>query len=264
MTATGTTSTQPAVSNAERSVSAIFKNREQVDSVIRRLLDRGISRDDISVIGKNFHSETKIAGFITKKDVILGGLRQGAIFGSLFGSALALLSGVGVLFVPFIGTLVAAGPLGAALLGAASGALAGSAGAGLVSAFVALGMPEEKATVYQTRIEAGDFMVAVEVPANKSGEIQLLLESAGGEEIHTNETPTPRLGSGQIENPSQLSPEIRSHLSEDAQRLFIANYNQELSNSGDASKAEHHAWDVVCQQFEQDEHGNWSKSKMTV
>jgi len=43
---------------------------------------------------QNFHSETKIAGFITKKDVILGGLRQGAIFGSLFGSALALLSGV--------------------------------------------------------------------------------------------------------------------------------------------------------------------------
>ncbi|HCF26391.1 MAG TPA: hypothetical protein DEV81_04085, partial [Cyanobacteria bacterium UBA11049] len=106
MTATGTTPTQPAVSNAERSVSAIFKNREQVDSVIRRLLDRGISRDDISVIGKNFHSETKIAGFITKRDVILGGLKQGAIFGSLFGSALALLSGVGVLFVPFIGTLV--------------------------------------------------------------------------------------------------------------------------------------------------------------
>lgn len=264
MTATGTTSSQPAVSTAERTVSAIFKNREQIDSVIRRLLDRGISRDDISVIGKNFHSETKIAGFITKKDVILGGLKQGAIFGSLFGSALALLTGVGVLFVPFIGTLVAAGPLGAALLGAASGAIAGSAGAGLVSAFVTLGMPEEKAAVYQTRIEAGDFLVAVEVPADKSGEIQLLLESAGGEELNVNETPTPRLGSGQIENPSQLSPEIRSHLSEDAQRLFIANYNQELSQSNDPSKAEHHAWDVVCQQFEQDEHGNWSKSKMSI
>lgn len=264
MTATGTSASQPAVTTAERTVSAIFKEREQIDSVIRRLLDRGISRDDISVVGKNFHSETKIAGFITKKDVILGGLRQGAIFGSLFGSALALLTGVGVLFVPFVGTLVAAGPLGAALLGAASGAIAGSAGAGLVSALVTLGMPEDKATVYQTRIEAGDFMVAVEVPAGKSGEIQILLESAGGEEIHINQTPTPRLGSGSIENPSQLSPEVRSHLSEDAQRLFIANYNQELSNSGDASKAEHHAWDVVSEQFEQDENGIWSKSKMTV
>jgi hypothetical protein len=63
--------------------------------------------------------------------VIFGGLRSGAIFGSLFGSFLALLSGVGVLFIPFVGPVVAAGPLGALLLGAASGAIAGSAGAGL-------------------------------------------------------------------------------------------------------------------------------------
>lgn len=258
------TGSQPNVSTAERTISAIFKEQEQIDKVIRRLLDRNISRDDISVVGKNFHSETKIAGFITKKDVILGGLKQGAIFGSIFGSALALLTGVGVLFVPFIGTVVAAGPLGAALLGAASGAIAGSAGAGLVSAFVALGIPEDKAAIYQTRIEAGEFLVAVEVSADKSGEIQLLLESAGGEEVHTNETPLPRGRSGQIEDPNHLSPEIRSHLSGDAQRLFIANYNEELSNSGDAAKAEHHAWDVVTQQFEQDEHGVWSKSKMTV
>lgn len=264
MTATNPTASQPNISTAEKTVSAIFKEREQIDGVVRRLLDRGISRDDISVVGKNFHSETKIAGFITKKDVIFGGLRQGAIFGSLFGSALALLTGVGVLFVPFVGTVVAAGPLGAALLGAASGAIAGSAGAGLVSALVTLGMPEEKAAVYQTRIEAGDFMVAVEVPADKSGEIQLLLESTGGEEIHTNETALPRARSGQIEDPSHLSPEIRSHLSEDAQRLYIANYNAELANSGDESKAEHHAWDIVREQFEQDEHGIWSKSKMTV
>ncbi len=264
MTAIDTAGSQPNVSTAERTISAIFKEQEQIDKVIRRLLDRNISRDDISVVGKNFHSETKIAGFITKKDVILGGLKQGAIFGSIFGSALALLTGVGVLFVPFIGTVVAAGPLGAALLGAASGAIAGSAGAGLVSAFVALGIPEDKAAIYQTRIEAGEFLVAVEVPADKSGEIQLLLESAGGEEVHTNETPLPRGRSGQIEDPNHLSPEIRSHLSEDAQRLFIANYNEELSNSGDAAKAEHHAWDVVTQQFEQDEHGVWSKSKMTV
>ncbi|WP_250122406.1 ChaB family protein [Chroococcidiopsis sp. CCMEE 29] len=263
MTATGTAST-PNLSTVERTVSAIFKQREQIDNVIRRLLDRGISRDHISVIGKNFHSETKIAGFITKRDVILGGLRQGGIFGSIFGSALGLLTGVGVLFVPFVGTLVAAGPLGAALLGAATGAIAGSAGAGLVSAFVALGMPEDKAAVYQTRIEAGEFLVAVEVPADKTGEIQLLLESAGGEEMHISETTLPRGRSGQIEDPSHLSPEIRSHLSEDAQRTFIANYNEELSKSGDEGKAEQHAWDVVCQQFEQDENGIWSKSTMTV
>ena len=88
----------PEAYKAERTISAVFKEHKQVDDVIRRLLDRGVSRDHISVMGRNFQSETRITGFISKKDVILGGLRTGAIFGSLFGSFLSLLTGVGVLF----------------------------------------------------------------------------------------------------------------------------------------------------------------------
>ena len=127
----------------------------------------------------------------------------------MFGSFLGLLTGVGVLFIPFVGTVVAAGPLGALLLGAASGALAGSAGAGLVSALVALGMPEDKAAIYQTRIEAGEFLVMAEVPADRSGEFQLLLESAGGQEVHTSETTLPRACPGKCNDVSELSPEVR-------------------------------------------------------
>jgi hypothetical protein len=104
---------------AERTISAVFKEQKQIDEVIRRLIERGVSSDHISVMGRNFQSETRIAGFISKRDVILGGLRTGAIFGSLFGSFLSLLSGVGVLFIPFVGPIVAAGPIGAVLLGAA-------------------------------------------------------------------------------------------------------------------------------------------------
>jgi len=81
------------------------------------------------------------------------------------------------------------------------------------------------------------------------------------EEIHTSETPLPRKSSGQMESPSDLSPEVRSHLSEAAQRTFIANYNTALAETGDEAKAGHHAWDVVAEQFEQDEHGVWSKGK---
>ena len=114
---------------AERTVSAVFKEQDQVDAAVRRLMNRGVPSDHISVMGKNFQSQTRIAGFISKKDVILGGLRTGAIFGSLFGSFLSLLTGVGVLLIPFVGPVVSAGPLSAVLLGAASGALAGSAGA---------------------------------------------------------------------------------------------------------------------------------------
>jgi cation transport regulator ChaB len=249
---------------AERTVSAVFKEEEQLDNVVRRLMDRGVPQDHISVMGKNFQSNTRIAGFISKRDVIFGGLRSGAIFGSLFGSFLGLLTGVGVLFIPFVGTVVAAGPLGALLLGAASGAIAGSAGAGLVSALVAWGMPEDKATIYQTRVEAGEFLVMAEVPANKTGEFQLLLESAGGEEVHTTEMTLPRPCPGKCNEPSDLSPEVRSHLSEDAQKTFIERYNAEYDQSEDPVKAEHAAWDAIHQQYEEDENGFWSKQKVTA
>jgi cation transport regulator ChaB len=244
---------------AERTVSAVFKEEEQLDGVIRRLLDRGVSRDHISVMGKNFQSKTRIAGFITKKNVILGGLRSGAIFGSLFGSFLGLLTGVGMLFIPFVGTVVSAGPLGAAVLGAASGAIAGSAGAGLVSALVALGMPEDKATIYQTRVEAGEFLVMAEVAADRSGEFQLLLESAGGQEVSVSEMTLPRAVKGRCNSPADLSPEVRSHLSAEAQKTFIESYNAAFDETNDSIQAEHTAWDAIHQQYEEDESGVWGK-----
>ncbi|MFH7030655.1 MAG: ChaB family protein [Heteroscytonema crispum UTEX LB 1556] len=255
---------ETATYQAERTISAVFKEQKQVDDVIRRLLDRGVSRDHISVMGRNFQSETRIAGFITKRDVILGGLRTGAIFGSLFGSFLSLLTGVGVLFIPFVGPIVAAGPIGAVLLGAASGAIAGSAGAGLVSVLTTLGMPEDKATIYQTRLEAGEFIVMVEVPSDRGGEFQLLIESAGGEEVQTIEQTLARACPSGCNSPEDLSPEIRTHLSEDAQRTFIERYNSAFNETNDASKAEQAAWEAVHQQYDEDENGVWSKAKVGV
>ncbi len=105
---------------AERTISAVIKEEQQVDNIVRRLIDRGVPQDHISLMGQNFESKTRIAGFISKKDVILGGLRTGAVFGSLFGSLLSLFTGMGVLFIPFIGSVVAAGPITSVLLGAAS------------------------------------------------------------------------------------------------------------------------------------------------
>ncbi|MDB9373033.1 ChaB family protein [Nodularia sphaerocarpa] len=254
----------PEVYQAQRTISAVFKEQKQIDQVIRRLLDRGVPRDHISIMGKNFQSETRISGFITKKDVILGGLRTGAIFGSLFGSFLSLLTGVGVLFVPFVGPIVAAGPIGALLLGAASGAIAGSAGAGLVSALTAWGMSEDKAAVYQTRLQAGEFILMAEVPSDRLGEFQLLIESSGGEEIHTTDKTLTHPCSGPCNSPEDLAVEVRSHLSEAAQRTFMQRYNAVLDHTSDEFTAEQAAWEAVHEQFDEDESGVWSKAKVNV
>ena len=249
---------------AERTISAVLKEEQQIDKVVRRLIDRGVPQDRISVMGQNFQSQTRIAGFITKKDVILGGLRTGAIFGSLFGSFLSLLSGVGVLFIPFIGSVVAAGPISSVLLGAATGALAGSAGAGLASALATLGMPEDKAAVYETRVKAGEFLLMAEVPADKSGEYQLLIEGEGGEEIHVTESTLPHPCPGRCKGTEDLSPEVRSHLSPEAQQDFIETYNSVLDETDDETKAEQAAWAAIHDKYEEDENGIWSKAKVTA
>ena len=245
----------------ERTISAIFTEESQVKKAIERILDRGISREHISVMGKNFESQTRIAGFITKKDVILGGLRQGAIFGSLFGSLLSLLTGVGVLFIPFVGSVVAAGPLSSILLGAAIGAIAGSAGAGLASALTTIGMPKDKAAIYETRVKAGEFLTMIEVPVDKLGEFRLLIESAGGQEIHITESALPRPCQGRCNNPEDLTPEIRNLLSESAQESFVAEYNKVLDEAEDQMLAEEKAWQKIHQEYEEDENGVWSKEK---
>ncbi|RMF21856.1 MAG: hypothetical protein D6756_11665 [Cyanobacteria bacterium J083] len=245
----------------EKSVSAVFKDQKQVEQVIKKLIDRGVPKDNISVIGRNFQSEARITGFVTKKDLILQGLKEGAIYGSLFGSFLSLLTGIGVLFIPFVGAVVAAGPLGAALLGAASGAIAGSVGAGLASALMTLGMPEDKAAIYQTRVEAGEFLVVVEVPAEKAGEIFLLLQNAGGEEVATTDMKIPHQPEGKLSGKEELSPEIKADLSEKAQETFVKEYNNSLAESNDETKAMVKAWSKVESEFEPDEQGKLSKAK---
>ncbi|WP_448565070.1 ChaB family protein [Trichothermofontia sp.] len=242
-------------------ISAAFKDEKKLQDAVQRLLDRGVPKERVSIIGRNFQSEARITGFLTKKDVILDGLASGAFYGSLFGSVLSLLTGVGVLFIPFLGAVVAAGPLGAALLGATSGALYGALGAGLGSALISLGMPQDKAAIYQTRVQAGEFLLVVEVPEEKSGEIFLLLQSAGGEEVAITDMQLPREPEGELTGSHQISPEIKADLSEEAQQTFVEAYNQSLSESPETTNALKTAWERIKQLFDRDDKGIFSKRK---
>ncbi|MCS7293226.1 MAG: ChaB family protein [Gloeomargarita sp. SKYBB_i_bin120] len=245
----------------EKCVSATFKRQEALQEAVQRLLNRGVPRERISIIGRNFQTEARITGFLTRKDVILDGLATGALYGSLFGSVLSLLTGVGVLFIPFIGTVVAAGPLAAALLGATTGAIYGALGAGLGSALISLGMPQDKAAIYQTRVQAGEFLLVVEVPAEKSGEIFLLLQSAGGEEVAITDMQIPKEGEGKLASKDQIAPEIKGDLSEEAQQTFVEAYNQALDEHPEPQNALIKAWERIKHLFDRDERGIFSKRK---
>ena len=104
----------------------------------------------------------------------------------------------------------------------------------------------------------------VEVPADQTGEYRLLLEAAGGEDLHQSDIILPKPCPGRCNGIEDLSPEIRHHLSEEAQKAFIKEYNTVYDETEDEMKAEQAAWSKIHEQFDEDESGLWSKVKELV
>jgi hypothetical protein len=71
----------------------------------------------------------------------------------VLGGALGWMVGIGALAIPRLGPFIAAGPIMAALAGAAGGAAAG----GLAGALIGMGIPEYEAKRYGERSKTGTF-----------------------------------------------------------------------------------------------------------
>ena len=92
--------------------------------------------------------------------------------------------------LPLLRTLTT-GALGAIALGVIGGSLLRALGAGAGSALL---LPEtgegEGPTIYNTQMQPGRLSVTVDVLESKAGEIYLLLQSAGGQDVAAAEIPT--------------------------------------------------------------------------
>ncbi|MFC4401769.1 low temperature-induced protein [Gracilibacillus xinjiangensis] len=91
----------------------------------------------------------------------------GAASGGLLGGLGGLVVGLGLLTIPGIGQIAAAGPLAAVLTGAGVGA----GGGGIVGALVGLGMPEEQAKQYEGFLKQGKIIVLVEADEEQEGRV---------------------------------------------------------------------------------------------
>ncbi|RYY05935.1 MAG: hypothetical protein EON55_24610, partial [Alphaproteobacteria bacterium] len=84
--------------------------------------------------------------------------------GALLGGAGGLLAGLGLLAIPGLGPIVAAGWLAATAVGAGIGAAGGAATGGLVGALKTAGHTEEDANVYSEGVRRGGTLVSAKVP----------------------------------------------------------------------------------------------------
>jgi hypothetical protein len=84
---------------------------------------------------------------------------DGAAVGAGVGGAVGLLAGLGILAIPGLGPVVAAGWLASTVVGAVAGGVAG----GLVGALIDAGVPEDHAHVYSEAVRRGGTLLSVKV-----------------------------------------------------------------------------------------------------
>ena len=120
---------------------------------MERLKNANFSNNDISVL---FPDKETTLDFATRNTPRRPkALPPGQAPGGVVGGALGWLAGIGALAIPGVGPFIAAGPILAALSGAAAGATAG----GIVGGLIGLGIPEPGAKRYESKIKQGNLLL---------------------------------------------------------------------------------------------------------
>ena len=140
------------------SVTGLFDNYSDAQSAVDKLEQAGISHDDVSIVASNADGSYDDGSSDTAEAA-----GTGAGVGALVGGAGGLLTGLGVMAIPGVGPVVAAGWLAATAAGAAAGALAGGATGGLIGALTDSGVPAEDAHVYAEGVRRGGTLVTARV-----------------------------------------------------------------------------------------------------
>jgi hypothetical protein len=118
-------------------------------------LASGFRKEDISVLLQDNLGTKDFAH--EKHTKAPEGATAGVVAGGAIGGTLGLLAGIGMLAIPGIGPLIAAGPIMATLAGVGSGGIVG----GLIGALAGMGIPEFEAKRYEGLIKEGGILVSV-------------------------------------------------------------------------------------------------------
>ncbi|MFZ6876484.1 hypothetical protein ACO0LF_30910 [Undibacterium sp. Di27W] len=159
-------------------IYCIATNRVQAENIVDSLKNSGFSNNDISVL---FPDQEGTRDFAHEQNTKLPeGAATGGVAGMGVGAILGWLTGIGALAIPGVGPFIAAGPIMAALSGAA---LVGAAG-GLIGGLVGLGIPEYEAKLYDGKIRSGNILISVHTDdSDRTKLAKEIYEKAGAEDI---------------------------------------------------------------------------------
>jgi hypothetical protein len=159
-------------------VFGLFDDPDDLNRAIDLLRVAGFRATDISALSSDPATTQAVA--TEKHTKAPEGAAVGAATGGAIGGAIGLLLGIGVLVIPGLGPLIAAGPIVAALAGAGAGGAVGT----LTGALVGMGIPEYEAKKYETYVIAGQSLLAIHADNREwAGKAKHVLASANAKGI---------------------------------------------------------------------------------
>src|ERR1700712_5148317 len=142
-----------------QTVSALYDTYDAASSAVNALEGAGVAHSDISIVAnnsENWHGTDKPTEAANDAG-------KGAGIGAAVGGVGGLLTGLGLLAIPGVGPVVAAGWLAATAVGAVAGAAVGGATGGIVGSLSGAGVPEQDAHVYAEGVRRGGSLVTAKV-----------------------------------------------------------------------------------------------------
>jgi len=141
-----------------KTVTGLFDNYDDASDAVGELEATGIARSDISIVASNSDN-----WYDSDKSKAAEDAAGGAGLGAVVGGAGGLLTGLGLMAIPGVGPVVAAGWLAATAVGALGGAVVGGAAGGIVGALTDSGVSERDAHVYAEGVRRGGTLVTARV-----------------------------------------------------------------------------------------------------
>lgn len=166
----------------------VFKSSEDTEALLRALKDSNFDMERVSLIARHVE-DIEGAEEVTEGNEAKEGAAAGATAGTVLGGLGGFLVGVGVLAIPGVGPLLAAGVGIPAFASTLAGAGIGAAAGGIIGGLVGLGIPEERAQVYNNRVKSGDYLVMVNGSENDLDRVESMMRDHHVEEFGIFEAP---------------------------------------------------------------------------
>jgi uncharacterized membrane protein len=184
-----------------RTISRLFDTHSKARAAVEALESAGFTPAEVSLVS-SYQDDDTLANDATS------GAGAGAAAGAVIGGGTGLLAALGMIAIPGIGPLVAAGVLATTLAGVATGGVVG----GLIGALTSAGVSEEDAHVYAEGVRRGDSLVTVQTDETRATRAESILDS-----FHPVST-RDRRSSFEGEGWSQYDPAAKGYTAEEIRR----------------------------------------------